>query len=814
MIIYGIFHLTLILKIKNKQMKHYSIFLIIFCVFLKSYSQKIQNISLTTEIQPEFNNAYFFHPDSGVILSNSGYIFRTNNGADSIRVQNKLGNNAFGDVIEVGSRHLMLSTQDIYESTDRGNSWKLVYTIPKEEGGVPIYSIFYRFYKKNDSVIFALGFVSIIKSSDYGKTWKRVAHIQHDMVNDYFFAMHFVADTGYVWGRNGFSAKSTNNGETWSKFIIPDKPTIGSVSFLTPLMGYAGTAESKVLSTIDGGKTWKEIYSQDETNYFQCIHFKDSLNGYALSTNNFMITSNGGFSWILINLNRGTSTLRNIYFFNDSLGYIVGSKGYYFKTTDGGLTWKTDIYGAPEGYRSMHFINDSVGFVGFDKGRMMRTSNGGKSWHFVKASKSLEVNTGAMQFTDSLTGFMVSKDSMYKTSNGGTTWRGVPSALKITAETFIHFPSADTGFAGTNFYGDLQYTYDGGETWNLFFSIFTDLNTAYDIFFFNGKDCYVGAGNGILLRSSNFPDNWTELNIGEIVSSRSLWFKNIDTGIVATVKSIFKTTNGGSSWEVVKRCSSSVVQKIEIDKEGFGYIYFTYDSLLVTYDYGKQWNMLHLKQGYNSFMSLAGRQKIVVINQKNISMIDLSHPVHLDSFTGGSFQLVAGDSVAFDVSYNENFQFGAGNRFVAELSDREGNFNSPRIVGTLQRDTGGVITANLPASIQAGSLYRLRVASTHPRLVSEASEPFEIKAISGTSIEQKTTTEACRIQYTNNGLTLTCPLPIQSYSLLQPNGVIVAYNHTLNTNQLTLPTGSKPAGIYLLRYQTLEGSGVEKVIMR
>jgi hypothetical protein len=78
----------------------------------------------------------------------------------------------------------------------------------------------------------------------------------------------------------------------------------------------------------------------------------------------------------------------------------------------------------------------------------------------------------------------------------------------------------------------------------------------------------------------------------------------------------------------------------------------------------------------------------------------------------------AGNSIT--VGFTITGTFNAGNWFILQLSDATGSFVSPTNIDTLISTTAGTFTANLPSSLVAGTLYRLRVISTNPAVIGTA----------------------------------------------------------------------------------------------
>jgi len=67
---------------------------------------------------------------------------------------------------------------------------------------------------------------------------------------------------------------------------------------------------------------------------------------------------------------------------------------------------------------------------------------------------------------------------------------------------------------------------------------------------------------------------------------------------------------------------------------------------------------------------------------------------------------------SMSVSYLTNLQFASGNVFKVELSDGNGSFVNPRVIGSSSQT--GPINATIPMDVPLGNSYRVRVVSTNP----------------------------------------------------------------------------------------------------
>lgn len=79
--------------------------------------------------------------------------------------------------------------------------------------------------------------------------------------------------------------------------------------------------------------------------------------------------------------------------------------------------------------------------------------------------------------------------------------------------------------------------------------------------------------------------------------------------------------------------------------------------------------------------------------------------------------LCAGKSFSIDVDAKKTYN--SNNVFSAELSDANGSFASPVIIGTLTSQTSGTISCFIPANTPAGSGYRVRIVASSPQEVSD-----------------------------------------------------------------------------------------------
>lgn len=109
-------------------------------------------------------------------------------------------------------------------------------------------------------------------------------------------------------------------------------------------------------------------------------------------------------------------------------------------------------------------------------------------------------------------------------------------------------------------------------------------------------------------------------------------------------------------------------------------------------------------------------QTATATNNPNSQAISApSGPTITTSAISGS-PFCVGNTVTASVSvpFTVTGTFNSGNVFTAQLSNASGSFASPTNIGTLTQTTAGTISATIPASIAAGTGYRIRVIGSNP----------------------------------------------------------------------------------------------------
>jgi len=180
----------------------------------------------------------------------------------------------------------------------------------------------------------------------------------------------------------------------------------------------------------------------------------------------------------------------------------------------------------------------------------------GQPWKLVRETDNAQ-RLLAISFPDSLHGWMVGNkpgdNSAYiiQTDDGGETWNEQVSSVSDLLQD-VHFMNNDTGFVLGPI--AIQKTVNGGTEWAEIELDSLSRTPAFVSFDFVDSTAYVVGDKGILLKSTNEGDTWTELSpLTSLAFYHAVDFTNPDTGIVVGGYSLaqyaLRTVDGGETWD-------------------------------------------------------------------------------------------------------------------------------------------------------------------------------------------------------------------------------------------------------------------------
>lgn len=609
----------------------------------------------------------------------------------------------------------------------------------------------------NEQLALATGTNSvIIRSTDGGFTWTQVSSGVGSGYADIAFAG---INQATVIGNNGLIRYSANGGATWNTISSGTTQSLYALSFPGGNTGFIGGANGTLLKTTNGGSSWSLMNTG--TNYFfNHLFFSDATHGFAGSGNNLYRTVDGGNQWTSQTI--PISQIRSIFFFDNLRGWIGSDNGEVAFTSDGGLTWSI----LPTGYYST--IEAIVSYDGQklfgsgSLGHLIMSENQGQDW------RSTASGLGSEQFDVVVMNRDISwtcgkNGSLLRTKNAGMNWQRmkVPQFAnfnclsKVNSETIIagadsgriflctnqswtpqqvlsdtgfsvvdiHFPDSLNGFAiGSS--NEFLISQNGGQTWTQIpNNISIDNFTA--IYFLNSQEGFCAASAGIF-KTSDAGLSWSYYPINNASGLKAIYFVNDSTGFCAgSFGRLMKTIDGGQLWLSFDNGTSSVNIRdmASINDSSLWFARntsqsFTFDGGLnigsqSTFCLANNWSMNGIDVG--SFpdtigFCVGGLNGIIhKISNKAINHVYVSD----NAYCSGSLM---------EVGFRGSGIVDASTVYFAELSDANGSFSNPLVIGSLNVGSiyqlrEGIIRAQLPTNIPPGTAYRVRVVSNSPAMV-------------------------------------------------------------------------------------------------
>lgn len=325
----------------------------------------------------------------------------------------------------------------------------------------------------------------------------------------------------------------------WTE-LNPNVPRVDyiGVDFINPDTGWAVGLWGAVIKTTNGGQNWTTLESPTGEILLKVSSYNGQVVIAVGHNGTILRSSDGGDSFTLLT-GITTQELWGVRMLNDTLGWICGRNQTLLKTTDAGLTWQPVVPGFNYHYWQFDFFTEDYFMIACSQGRVLKTTNGGQSFTQHQAGSTQDLYT--IDIIDSL--HIAAAGNVGKnvySSDGGATWtENQYTALSIN---WIQYINRDTGYItiGTV---HLHKTTNRGQTW------FNPGFNATGEWQFELIDESLGFGVGAGLTVTKTEDGFiTGRNLFLNDSFRDVYFLTETTGF-ALSSSLYKTTDGGLSWE-------------------------------------------------------------------------------------------------------------------------------------------------------------------------------------------------------------------------------------------------------------------------
>ena len=357
-----------------------------------------------------------------------------------------------------------------------------------------------------------------------------------------YWAVHFAnKDTGVAVGEQGAVIRSTNGGDKWLNVNTPFKKTFRGIGGNKNGRIIAAGDSGIIILSNDCGENWQLIQSGTSERLWNLQMINDEL-GWVVGEGAVALkTVDGGFTWIPQDTPLAGYPFYDVSFLDSLFGYITAWGGQILRTTDGGVSWIVRQAGNPYTLSTIKAVTSQKAVALGFAGKHVYTSDGGESWQQLAGLGS---TFRKIAFIDTLNGFAVGETGSFESMDGGLTW-----SLRddIKSARYVTFTNKDFGYIC----GDgmiLDKTTNAGQNWfrtiiNDDFSdvFFTDYQNGWFIgYSWYKNNLYQTIDGGItLLHRTDFPGD----------RPSSVYFLDSLIGIVGVNNKIFKTYNGGKTWE-------------------------------------------------------------------------------------------------------------------------------------------------------------------------------------------------------------------------------------------------------------------------
>ena len=343
-------------------------------------------------------------------------------------------------------------------------------------------------------------------------------------------------------------------GETWEN--RGDLPGASDIEFLGNKGILTSVYTDGIYMTEDGGETWT-ISNIPGMLYIQNCQFISEEFIVVTSYSSLAYSLNGGSSWTIEQFY--DNDIKDSFFRADSSGVAVSYSGSIYYTETMGQIWQLAYSGWSETFSLVKFVNDSVGFAIQDiyDSPSLKTTDGGITW--AQAPDGFCCNITDMMFTDANTcyfigtggyvGRLVSDDFLWETmelTNLSTNWN--VDFLGIESIENRLFVVGDDGW--------ILKSWDEGEN----FSINQNIRFGVEnVFFFDSNVGLAVAGyNNKIYKTYNGGGSWEMIFEVPMPGSKiaDISFMNENVGFLSTKDSwapddYYMTVNGGYSWSVI-----------------------------------------------------------------------------------------------------------------------------------------------------------------------------------------------------------------------------------------------------------------------
>jgi photosystem II stability/assembly factor-like uncharacterized protein len=331
-----------------------------------------------------------------------------------------------------------------------------------------------------------------------------------------------------------------------------------------------------------------------------------------------------------LNSNPGGSLLNCFCSINDSIFYAAGTNGIIAKSMNNGKSWIIidALKNSIAEFRKIYFYDKNNGVIlgdvkPMENSKIYYTQDGGLSWTETQYQFNVHINDWT--FLSAQKGIALGPYELYKTDDGGKTWRkevleigyvlasinkNADGSLCISGSRVISWGNK---FTPRNIAGAVIISRDGGSNWEKL-KEFND-KIVVESYFLDEQNgivcCYDGTTN-FIYKTNNGGQSFDEKKRFQAEIVKDLLFPIKDIGILAVNRGIEFTDNQGETWNTRYTDGSTILSLFNIGKT----VYTIGSAIRVSSDLGYNWK--NIAQSITGRIEMIDENTLFLFNENGI----------------------------------------------------------------------------------------------------------------------------------------------------------------------------------------------------
>lgn len=313
--------------------------------------------------------------------------------------------------------------------------------------------IFKALTMKEFNIILIIGCIFYIGACKKTQSLPNITEMSTPVTDQIHKCIWTSKDTGFFCGgsknERGFIYQTIDGGKTWKSVYSSNTKSFYDIKFVNDSTAYCSGDKLTLLQSTNKGTSWKEMAYAFVPEYFnyvpmRCI-FGDEKFLMIIGGENF---DTGAVLWMI------DGQLKWVWHFDHEFrsgfnftydNYLLNGYGNSYKTKDMGYTYQP-IELQKDYYTSAFTINQTTGYACGYNGSIVKTSDAGKSWSKVlnenKVGKK-RIHLNGICFNSLGNGFAVGNEGLLLKSENGTKWE---SRFKVSDANLLSISDTKNGY--------------------------------------------------------------------------------------------------------------------------------------------------------------------------------------------------------------------------------------------------------------------------------------------------------------------------------------------------------------------------------